>query len=114
MIKINDGLREPPYIEHTQESEREATENFVEYVKYAQKLQTELGEGTIFIQDRLNEIGLELAGIEETRMDLTAKEHDLERQMEYLNTLRGLINKRREELNGEVTQARNSSIQEGS
>lgn len=92
------------YIEHTEETEREATENFIEYCEYAQKLQTELSEGSMFIQDELDYIALELAGIEEDRIDLSAREGDLERQMAFLKTTQSLINKRKHELNKEHEQ----------
>lgn len=103
------------YIEHLEETERESVEDYIEYCQYAQKLQTELSEGSIFIQDEMNSIGLELAGIEESRMDLNAKEVDLERQMSYLKTVQSLINKRKSDLNkehGEVAAKRGSSESE--
>lgn len=104
MIAINDDIREPPYITHTQEQERQSIEDYVEYCKYAQKLQTELSEGSIFIQDELDYIALELAGIEEERIDLSAREGDLHRQIAYLKTLQSLTNKRKSDLNREYVE----------
>lgn len=116
-FNLTDAFQPPPegFIEHLEEHERESTEDYIEYCKYAQKLQTELSEASIFIQDEMNNIGLELAEIEERRIDLNALEVDLERQMAYLRTLQSITNKRKYELNREYEQtakARGSSESE--